>query len=430
MENPPDSAAVEVATPDQNCDAVAPMSERLVNLDFIRGIAVMGILWANIVAFGQPFAAYIYPHAFNVPHGEVSNWMWLVQFLLIDGKMRGLFTLLFGAGLVLFMDKAWARGASRWLQSRRLFWLLVFGLVHFYFIWRGDILVLYAVAGCAAMACLRWEARTQLVAGLFGYLAGSVLFLGAMGFPYLVAETDLGGQPAYSEFREGLATQKAGDLADGAVETAVISSGSYGDFVRHNFTRHGSQPFLTLFLFLFETLPLMLVGMALYRMGLFDGRMDARKMRWWGWAGVLAGTALSLPIALWAMGNGLSYWAAAAALMGLSPLPRLAVTLGFLSLLSLTGAHAFGWLGQRVIATGRMAFSNYLGTSIVMLLVFHGWAGGLFGQLGRPQLYLVVIATWALMLLWSKPWLALFRYGPLEWLWRCLTYGKLFPLKR
>ncbi len=116
--------------------------------------------------------------------------------------------------------------------------------------------------------------------------------------------------------------------------------------------------------------------------------------------------------------------------MGLSPLPRLPVVLGLLALLSLFGAHASGWLGQRVIATGRMAFSNYLGTSIVMLLVFHGWAGGLFGALGRPQLFVVVAATCALMLLWSKPWLERFRYGPLEWLWRCLTYGKLFALKR
>lgn len=430
MDNPQDTAAFVAATPDQDGAAIAPAANRLLNLDFIRGIAVMGILWANIVAFGQPFAAYMYPDAFTVPHGEVSDWMWLVQFVLIDGKMRGLFTLLFGAGMVLFMDKAWARGASRWLQARRLFWLLVFGLIHFYFIWRGDILVLYSAAGFAAMACLRWTAKTQLVVGMLGYLVGAILFIGAMFFPYLVAETELGTQAAFTEMRSDLAAQQAKELADGAAETVIIQGGSYPDFVAHNMTRHGGDPFATLFIFALETLPLMLIGMAFYRMGLFDGRMNARKVRLWGWTGVITGSAITLLIGLWAMAGGFTYWGTLAAFMGLSPLPRLPVVLGLLGLLSLYGAHAGGWLGERVIATGRMAFSNYLGTSVAMLLVFHGWAGGLHSTLGRPGLYVVVVLAWCLMLLWSKPWLARFRYGPLEWLWRCLTYGKLFPLRR
>jgi len=77
-----------------------------------------------------------------------------------------------------------------------------------------------------------------------------------------------------------------------------------------------------------------------------------------------------------------------------------------------------------------MAFSNYLGTSLVLMFVFQGWAGGLYGELHRPGLLLVVLAMWVLMLAWSKPWLARFRYGPLEWLWRCLTYWRLVPLRR
>ena len=81
-------------------------------------------------------------------------------------------------------------------------------------------------------------------------------------------------------------------------------------------------------------------------------------------------------------------------------------------------------------AAGRAAFTNYLGTSVVMMLVFEGWAGGLFGELTRPGLYVVVAAAWVLMLAWSKPWLARFRYGPLEWLWRSLTYGRIMPLRR
>ena len=427
LHNTPASAG----TPDQAAAKSGPVVDRLVSLDFIRGIAVMGILWANIVAFGQPWAAYMYPDAFMVPHDDFSNWLWVVQFVLIDGKMRGLFTLLFGAGMMLFMEKAWARGATRWLQARRLLWLLGFGLIHFYFIWRGDILVLYSVVGFAAVACLRWTAKSQLVVGLLGYAVGAFMFFGAMFFPYLVADTELGNQAAYVEMREDLAAQRATELEEGIAETAIIGSGSYADYVSHNFTEHGTDPFSMLLIFGLETFPLMLIGMALYRMGLFGGGIDRRKLRIWGWTGVVVGSALTLPIALWAMGEGFTYWGTLAAFMGLSPLPRLPVVLGLLALLALWAPRAAnGWLGERVIAAGRMAFSNYLGTSIVMLLVFHGWAGKLYGQLGRPELYLVVAMTWALMLLWSKPWLERFRYGPLEWLWRCLTYGKLFPLKR
>ena len=117
-------------------------------------------------------------------------------------------------------------------------------------------------------------------------------------------------------------------------------------------------------------------------------------------------------------------------MVGWSMGPRLLCVLGLVALLALWGRSAGGWLATRVSAAGRAAFSNYLGTSIVMLFVFHGWAGGLFGRLGRSELYLVMFAGWVLMLLWSKPWLDRYRFGPLEWLWRCLTYRRLFPMRR
>ncbi|TNE49238.1 MAG: DUF418 domain-containing protein, partial [Sphingomonadales bacterium] len=139
---------------------------------------------------------------------------------------------------------------------------------------------------------------------------------------------------------------------------------------------------------------------------------------------------LTLAIALWARADGFTYYGTQLAFIGASMLPRLPVILGLAALLALYAPGAKGWLGQRVSAAGRMAFSNYLGTSLVMLFVFSGWALGLFGKLNRPELYLVVVLTWIVMLAWSKPWLARFRYGPLEWLWRCLTYWRLFPLKR
>ena len=404
--------------------------ERIGSLDLIRGLAVMGILVANIIAFGQPMGAYLYPAAFNVSHSAAEDWMWVAQLVLIDGKMRGLFSLLFGAGMYLFLENARARGQGGWLQLQRLFWLGLFGLVHFFFVWRGDILFLYACAGAAALLFVRLPRLHQLVLGLLGYVGGALLYTGFVGFLPAIADTDLGERPAYSQMAEDLDADKQASLADDAIETGLITSGDYPGWVGHNFAAHSGDLLFILLMSWFETLPLMLIGMAAYRYGLFDGGLDPRRQRRWGWGLLLAGTALTLPVALWAKAGGLTYYGTLAAIFGWSMLPRGLAILGLVALLALWGQRAGGPLAERIAAAGRAAFTNYLGTSLVMLFVFHGWAVGLFGRLGRTELYLVALATCALMLLWSKPWLARYRFGPLEWVWRCLTYRRLFPLRR
>jgi len=156
-------------------------ADRLVTLDFIRGIAVMGILFPNIVGFGQPFVAYFWPPLMVHPPSDTDKAIWLFQFLAIDGKFRGMFTLMFGASMMLFMERAWARGADRRLQLRRLAWLLAFGAAHYFLVWRGDILTLYAVWGFAAAAFLRWPKKRLLAAGLALYVVGSLMMAWGMG---------------------------------------------------------------------------------------------------------------------------------------------------------------------------------------------------------------------------------------------------------
>lgn len=418
------------ATPYAETAAPAKLAERIGSLDLMRGIAVLGILAANIVAFGQTFSAYMYPEMFLVPTGDESGWMWIAQFVLIDGKMRGIFTVLFGVGLYLFMERAWARGQTRWLQARRLFFLMLFGMGHFFFIWRGDILFYYAVIGFIALLCMGWSAKYQLKVGLLGYVAGAILYAIMMVPLHFIADTPFGDAAAMTETRQGLEESKQEALSDDVVETGLKQSGDYLGFVEHRFVEHWYEPLANVFFFGLESLPLMLIGMGLYRLGFFSGGMDPGCMRFWGWAGLLGGGLLHLLIGLWVQSIGFTYYGTLAAFVGLSVLPRLMMVLGIMALLALYGPGWSGWLAQRLAAAGRAAFTNYLGTSILMLFVFHGWALGLFGELNRPQLYLVVLATWVIMLSWSKPWLELYRYGPLEWLWRCLTYGKLFPLKR
>lgn len=413
--------------------AIAPVAAnaRIDTLDFIRGLAVMGILAANIVAFGQPFEAYMYPPAFKVDAGDPGGWMWIAQFIVIDGKMRGLFTLLFGAGVYLFMEKAWARGATRRLQAWRLAILMLFGVIHFFFIWPGDILFYYALFGLVLLACLKWAIKTQLWVGLAGYMLGIIFYGATMTLPWLIADTEIGqSTPEFAEERAELNASIDATLAQGDVANAAIASGDYGALVSHRLTEQWNEPLFNALLFGFETLPLMLLGVALYRLGFFSGAVDRGKLLRWGWIGIIAGGLAHLAIGLVIQAGGFTFYGTLAAFIGWSPLPRLWMVLGMTAVLVAYAPSATGWLGERVRAAGRAAFTNYLGTSILMMFVFHGWALGLFGELNRPQLYIVVAATCAVMLAWSKPWLDRYRYGPLEWLWRCLTYRTLFPLKK
>jgi uncharacterized protein len=427
----PDTPQTDLALAGATPDEPVATDQRIAALDFVRGIAVLGILFPNVVAHGYPFLAYYWPEGLAGGSTALDRWVWLFQFVLIDGKLRGLFTLLFGAGIYLFMERAWARGAGLGLQARRLAFLALFGLAHFYLIWFGDILFTYAIAGFGVLLMLDWSARTQLKVGLAWYAAGALALAGLLG-----QQAALVGMPraqaerpwAYDAMQDDIAEM----LAESEENIRVMREGSYGDVVAFRAKTESGSLIKTPFIAVIETIPLMLVGMALYRMGLFSGGFDRRRMRRWGWLGFGGGVLLSLPLGLWAMRAGFPIMLTQFVFNGASQIIHLPMVVGLAALLVLWAPSAApGWLGSRVVAAGRMAFSNYIGSSVVMMLVFQGWAGvGLYGELHRGTLLLLVLATWLLMLAWSKPWLAHFRYGPLEWLWRCLTYGKRVPFRR
>ena len=355
---------------------------------------------------------------------------WLFQLVLIDGKFRGLFTLLFGAGMYLFIERVWARGGTRWLQARRLLWLALFGLAHFYLLWTGDILFLYAVSGLAALSMLKWSAKTQLGVGLAWYLTGALLFSVLLGGQAALENMPQVQQQMAEQARE-LDKANTEMLASAASENEVMAGGSYAEIVAHRVREEGNMYGEVVFFSLLETIPLMLIGIAMYRMGLFEGRFDRSRMRLWGWLGVILGALLTVPIGLAAMRLDFPLMFTQFAFNGPVAFLHLPMVLGLAALLSLWAPRASqSWLGQRFVAAGRMAFSNYLGGSAVMMLIFQGWAGGQWGLHHRDGLLLAVLLGWVLMLGWSKPWLERYRYGPLEWLWRCLTYWKLFPLRR
>ncbi|MGX7952812.1 DUF418 domain-containing protein [Tsuneonella sp. HG249] len=390
-------------------------AHRITSLDFIRGIAVMGIVAANVIGFGQPFLGYSWPGGFATPPQPSDPWLWTAQFVLIDGKMRGLFSLLFGAGLALFADRSAMRGEGEGRQAHRLAWLLLFGIGHFYLLWRGDILALYAMCGFVVLFAMRWNPVMQFTAGLVAYVAGAFADSLTYGL-YWRSGADLEGPAAMRD--------------DAIRELAIAAEGTYGQYVAHALDAHRWNWLEGFTYSAAETIPLMLMGAALYRAGLFDGRSDPVRQRRWGWTGVIVGSLTTFALGLAMVRSGLTYTSTLFAVEGPQVLLRLPVILGLAALLAQWGARSHGAFASRVVGAGRAAFSNYLGTSIVMLAIFQPPGLRLFGQLDRFELYGIVVLVWAAMLLWSSWWLERFRYGPLEWLWRSLTYQKWMPFLR
>src|SRR5690606_23983029 len=253
-------------------------------------------------------------------------------------------------------------------------WLAVFGIAHYYLIWFGDILFGYAMSGLMVLPMLGWQARTQLRVGLVWYVVGSLALATALGGQAALeglprAQTE---QPeAYDQLREA----KADLLREAEETTEVMRNGSYADVVGHRVVNQSLGLIKAPIFALFETIPLMLLGMALYRLGLFEGGVDRRKLRRWGWIGVVGGALLTLPLGLWAMAAGFPLMLTQFVFNGAPALFHLAMVLGLVALLSLWAPRAAAtWLGSRFVAAGRTAFSNYIGSSLVMMLVFQGWA--------------------------------------------------------
>jgi len=386
----------------------------------------MGILAMNIVAFADVPAAYFNPLAQTVPARTGDLVAYAGNFLLFDGKMRGLFSFLFGASLLLLSEKM-----PLGLVHRRLFWLLLFGAAHFFLIWWGDILITYAAVGFLALAFRNARPRALVITAAILIAAQFAIFAGMVPYSLALQEPVLSGTATPEQLRswEELTRDTIMPPAAHRAEAIALYLGPWTTLVHHQVTEKALFPIVGVFVAGWETLAYMLLGMAALKSGLLTGAWENR--RYWRWA--LICLAIALPVYLVALRSLFrSEWAAPAVFMwgfaGTVPVRPLMVT-AFACLIILA-TRSGGALVERIAAAGRAAFSNYLGTSIVMTGLFYGWGLGLYGKLGRVELLLIVIAGWAAMLAWSKPWLARFRFGPFEWAWRSLTFWRVEPLRR
>ncbi len=404
--------------------------DRLVTIDALRGFAVMGILAMNIIAFAMPEWAYVTPAAYG-GDSAADRITWFISYVLIDGKMRGLFSLLFGASMMLIIERAEAKGEDpKQVHYSRMAWLAIFGLAHYFLIWYGDILFLYAAIGSLAFLFRNWEARHLIKWGLIIYAAGFLLwglqFGGLQLLHFLAAQP--GADPGLVKMANDIFMGPDFDADPSAVlaqmrgDYAGIAAGRFNEFF---------MPAVLVLQSGTETLPFMMIGMACKKNGFITGAWNRADYHRWIKKMVLPGLIINTALGAWVIAADYKMVTALAALMAWGLLPRIMLTVGYAAMLILLIRRLEGSAFlDRVAAAGQAAFTNYLGTSILMTTIFYGYGLGLYGFVSRAELMLFVIGACAIMLLWSKPWLRRFRYGPLEWLWRSLARRQLQPMRK
>jgi uncharacterized protein len=402
-------------------------------MDVLRGCAVMGILWMNITAFAHPSAAYFNPAA----TGSLSiadKIVWLVGFVAVDGKMRGLFSLLFGASMLLLIDKAEMAGRDgRRVHVIRSAWLFLFGLAHYLLLWWGDILMVYAVVGLIAMLFVGKDAMA-LVKWAFLFFALHFLLVGgtiASLYAWQHGATMAGASPAiasgYADFMAGLSDPTSAPVVR---EVALYRSG-FSELVRHHLAGYPGEWLRSLMFTALDTIGFMLLGMAMLKGGFLTGRWDADQYRRVARHGFLIGVPPMVAIGGWLIWNSFPALPTMAAVLAWSFPFRIPLTVGWAALiLWLFQRHRSAPLFTRIGAAGRVALTNYLGTSLVMTAIFQGWGLGLFGHVPLAVLPLFVLAGWTLMLAWPLWWTNHFSQGPLEWLWRSLARGQMQKIRR
>ncbi len=395
-------------------------------MDVLRGCAVMGILWMNIAAFALPEQAYFSPAAVGpLSEGDVA--FWTVGFLFADGKMRALFSMLFGASMLLLIDKEEMAGRDgRRTQMIRAAWLFIFGLAHYLLLWWGDILMIYALVGLAALLFIRREPLSLVKWAFLFFLLHFLICASFIGM--LCAWGHAAGNGAAPHVSAGFADFIAS--LSGPAHPAVRSEittyrGGYGAILVHHIALFGGQWPTTLPFATFDTLGFMLLGMAMLKGGFLTGRWPSDQYRRTARHCFLIGLIPMAALAWWVIASGFAALATLGTVLAWSFPFRIPLAVGWAALILWPFTRFSGSAFMaRIAAVGRMALSNYLGTSLVMCAIFYGWGLGLFGHVPHKSLPLFVIAAWAVMLIWSPLWQRRFALGPAEWLWRSLSHGQ------
>lgn len=428
--------------------AVSPapvrQDERIVALDAVRGFALLGILLLNILAFAFPDAATNNPYVAGGT-SRLNIDVWFAVSVLFDGKFRAMFCMMFGASVYLLVDRLSRKGQAAEaadVHYRRMLWMMLFGLIHGYFLWYGDVLYLYAMMGLLLYPLRRLSPRSLLI-GAAILLLGMVAY-GGYQYQHL--------RHVHQQFLQAQADEQAGrkltaeqekNKKEWTRELGFIAPTA--DDLKEQDQNH--RTWVALFLpraqlvntmhsglfYLpggwWDILYMMLIGMALLKLDILTGQ---RSYRFYAWMAALCLTfGLSLSwLATWLpFKQNFSpdvFWLSLAFYE-----PGRIAGLGYVALLLIMVKAGFlRGLTARLAAVGQTAFTNYILTTIICTTIFEGYGFGLWDRMQRWPLYGIVLAVWIVQLVISPLWLRYYRFGPLEWLWRSLTYWKKQPMRR
>ena len=412
--------------------------DRIESLDVLRGFALLGILLVNIVAFGLVSSAFLDPGIYLTPIGGIDYIVWAFIELSSEGAMRTLFSILFGAGVVLFVTGSTAK--SGWLHYRRNFWLLVFGLINTYiFLWPGDILVTYALSGFVLWFVRNWKARSLLILATFLILIGSLqnfttkstLEIARDAAEEMKISISKGEEfsEETAEWAQGWTDYEEDNQAeiDNIPNEIKKRTSSYSSAYEYNLEKANEMIYFVLPFFLFlDALMMMVIGMALFKLGVLDGGRDIKFYIRMMCVGFLTGISINAYEVLLITNSNMDIIETNPYFRFTYHFGRLFMGLGYLGLvILLIKIEKLESLRFRLACVGRMALTNYLMHSVIALFIFTGAGLGLLGKFSWSQLYLFVLLIWVIQLYVSPLWLKYFYFGPVEWLWRLLTYLKI-----
>ena len=390
---------------------------RIASLDVLRGVAVLGILLLNVRTFALPAAAYSSP-VFGGSETPLDLAVFSIVQMLADMKFMAIFSLLFGAGLVLFTQRAESStGQSGSIWYRRMAWLLVIGLCHAWILWWGDILVTYALCGMIVYPLRKLSVRTLALMG-FGLLAvGSLIWLGAG------ALVQLGGPDVVDSV--------VASPDSVAAEMAVWRDSWWGQTPKRLGIAVALETWIFAMWLFWRCGGLMLLGMAMFRSGWLQRSASIRRPLWMVLIGLGGGLSV---VAIGMAANRADGWIGVDVMFANSLWNywgSIGVAAGWIGLvLLMCGVDVFGPIRGVLAGVGRMALSNYLAQTVICGVIFYGWGFGWHGEVGYAAQLLIVAAIWATQCIWSPLWLSRFRFGPMEWLWRSLTYWQLQPMRK
>jgi len=447
----PAGAPEELAGP-PHVPAPVSRQERISSVDTLRGMALLGILAMNITDFGLPRWDYTIPLStvhpvFSGPYWRINTIAWFLRWILAEGKMRALFSMLFGAGAILLTSRAESRGAgdrAADIFTRRNMWLMLFGILHCYLIWNGDILYFYGLMGLIFLYPMRnLKPKTLFIwAAVVLFLNGALLTGGQMASRYSTRKKALAADKLYREHKPLTEEQSADIKAWSAAQDRMRPPQKklYEDIHAAQKGYLSAQIKDAKDAFEGETkgayagfgdmLGFMLLGMGLYRNGFLTAKLQTKTYA------IIAALALGV---CWPLIFAGCYMAWKShfdmfTVFGWLYLPydigRFTGALGNAALLLLIlKSGLLKFLTRRLAAVGQMALSNYLFTSSFCKFLFVWGPLHWYGYMEYYKLYYVMAGVWAFNLIWSPLWLKYFQFGPAEWVWRSLTYWKRQPMR-